>query len=254
MPIKIKNSLYSLIVLCSLLITGCTTLDGPANPDDPFESFNRSMYAFNETVDIYAFKPIARGYQAVTPDVVDRGISNFFSNLDDILIMFNNILQLKFDKAISDSARIVFNTTFGLFGFMDVATDFGIAKNDEDFGQTLGYWGVDSGPYLVLPFLGPSNIRDGIGLAADYTVLDVVYDDMSTTHTWELLSLNFIDKRADLLKAKDIVDETAPDPYAFIRDASTQRRNNLVHDGNPPDELGDDKLFEDDLFKDDITR
>lgn len=236
------------------MASGCATLDGPPNPDDPLESFNRSMYAFNETVDIYAFKPIARGYQAITPDVVDRGISNFFSNLDDILVMFNNLLQLKFDKAISDSARIVFNTTFGLLGFMDVATDFGIPKNNEDFGQTLGYWGVDSGPYLVLPFFGPSNIRDGIGLVADNTALDVVYDDMSTPHAWEMISLKLIDKRADLLKAKNIIDETAPDPYAFIRDAWTQRRNNLVYDGNPPDEFSDDDLFGDDLFKDDIIR
>lgn len=251
---ELKNIKFILLILFVLFNTGCATIEGPPNPDDPFESFNRSMYEFNETIDIYFFKPVAQGYQAVTPDVVDRGISNFFNNLDDVLVMFNNLLQLKFDQAISDSARIVFNTTFGLLGFMDVATDFGIPKNDEDFGQTLGHWGVGSGPYLVLPFFGPSNIRDGIGLVADNTTLDVVYDDMSTPHAWGLISLKFIDKRADLLKAKDIVDETAPDPYAFIRDAWTQRRNNQVYDGNPPDEFGDDNLFEDDLFKDDIVR
>jgi phospholipid-binding lipoprotein MlaA len=251
---KIKNITFSIITLSSLIVTGCTTLDGPPNPDDPLESFNRSMYAFNEKVDIYAYKPVARGYQAITPDVVDRGVSNFFSNLDDVLVMFNNIFQLKFDQAISDSARIVFNSTFGLLGFIDVATDFGLPKNNEDFGQTLGYWGVESGPYLVIPFFGPSSIRDGIGFVADNTTLDVVYDDMSDANKYGLLGLKYIDIRADLLQAKDIVDETAPDPYAFIRDAWKQRRQNLVYDGNPPDEFSEDELFEDGLFIDDIKR
>ena len=232
---------------------GCTTLDGPANPDDPLESFNRSMYSFNETLDEYAMKPIAQGYQAVTPDVVDTGITNFFSNLGDVVVFLNELLQLKFEKAIATSARIVFNSTFGLLGFMDVATDFGIPKHDEDFGQTLGHWGVDSGPYLVLPFFGPSSVRDGIGFVVDYSELDLVYDDMEAKDEYGLLSLYYVDKRADLLKAKDIVDETAPDPYAFIRDAWVQRRINKVYDGNPPEEDEDD-LFEDDLFEDDIVR
>ncbi|MDH5388014.1 MAG: VacJ family lipoprotein [Gammaproteobacteria bacterium] len=242
-----------LIILLLGLNTGCTTLDGPANPDDPFESFNRSMYSFNETLDEYAMKPIAQGYQAVTPDAVDSGITNFFSNLGDVLVLINELLQLKIEDAIATSARIVFNSTFGLFGLIDIATDFGLPKHEEDFGQTLGYWGVDSGPYLVLPFFGPSSIRDGIGLAADFTELDLVYDDMSAKDTYSLLALKYVDKRADLLKAKDIVDETAPDPYAFIRDAWVQRRLNQVYDGNPP-ETDEDDLFEDNLFNDDIVR
>lgn len=236
-----------------LILSGCATVEGPPNPDDPLESFNRSMYAFNENVDEYVLKPVAKGYKAVTPDSIDKGITNFFNNLDDIWVLFNNILQLKFDKAVSDSARIVFNTTIGLFGFIDVATEFGLPKNNEDFGQTLGYWGVDSGPYLVLPFLGPSSVRDGAGLVVDYTELDVVYDDMSDEHVIASILVQMVDKRADLLEAKDIVDETAPDPYAFIRDAWKQRRNNLVNDGAPSEELSDD-FFEDDLFKDDIVR
>jgi len=242
-----------LIILLLGINAGCTTLEGPANPDDPFESFNRSMYSFNEKLDKYAMKPIAEGYQAITPDPVDRGITNFFSNLDDVLVLINDLLQLKIDDAIATSARIVFNTTFGLLGIMDVATDFGIPKHNEDFGQTLGYWGVGSGPYLVLPFFGPSNIRDTVGFATDVTELDFVYDDMSTDHAYSLLSLKYIDKRADLLKAKDIVDETALDPYAFIRDGWIQRRKNQVFDGNAPEENPDD-LFEDDLFTDDIVR
>lgn len=251
---KIKLITSSLLTLYITILTGCTTIDGPPNPDDPFEGFNRSMYDFNETIDVYAFKPIAKGYQAVTPDTVDKGITNFFSNLDDILVFFNDILQLKFDQAIADSARIVFNTTFGLLGFMDVATDFGLPKNNEDFGQTLGYWGVESGPYLVLPFLGPSSVRDGAGLVVDNSTLDVVYDDMSAPHVRGSIGLKLIDKRADLMQATNVIDETAPDPYAFIRDAWTQRRNNLVYDGNPPDEFNDDELFEDELFEDDIIR
>jgi len=240
-----------LIILLLGFNIGCTTLDGPANPDDPFESFNRSMYSFNETLDEYAMKPIAKGYQAVTPDAVDTGITNFFSNLDDVLVLINELLQFKIEEAIATSARIVFNTTFGLFGLIDVATDFGLPKHDEDFGQTLGHWGVDSGPYLVLPFFGPSSVRDGIGLAVDFTELDLVYDDMEAKDAYGLLSVKYIDKRADLLTAKDIVDETAPDPYAFIRDAWVQRRINKVYDGNPPEE---NDLFEDDLFEDDIVR
>lgn len=235
------------------LVTGCTTLEGPKNPDDPFESFNRSMYTFNEKLDEYALKPIAEGYQAITPDPVDTGITNFFNNIGDVLTLINDLLQLKLDHAAKTSARIVFNTTIGLFGIMDVATDFGLERHEEDFGQTLGYWGVDSGPYLVLPFFGPSSVRDGLGFAADVTELDLVYDDMSLEHEVGLLSLKYIDKRADLLKAKDIVDETAPDPYAFIRDAWKQRRKNQVHDGSPPEE-NIDELFEDDLFTDDIVR
>jgi len=211
------------------------------------------MYSFNEKLDKYAMKPIAKGYQAVTPDAVDTGISNFFSNLDDVLVLINDLLQLKFKEAGVTSARIVFNSTIGLFGIMDVATDFGLPKQEEDFGQTLGYWGVGSGPYLVLPFFGPSNVRDTVGFVADNTELDFIYDDMSEKSKYQLLSLKYIDKRADLLKAKDIVDETAPDPYAFIRDAWVQRRKNKVYDGNPPEE-NEDALFEDDLFSDDIVR
>lgn len=241
-----------IMILLGLNI-GCTTIEGPANPDDPLESFNRSMYSFNETLDEYAMKPIAEGYQKITPDAVDSGITNFFSNLGDVWTLINDLLQLKIHDALTTSARIVFNSTFGLFGIMDVATDFGLEKKSEDFGQTLGYWGVDSGPYLVLPFFGPSSIRDTVGFTVDSTELDLIYDDMSARNANSLLAVKYIDIRADLLSVKDIVDETAPDPYAFIRDAWVQRRQNRVYDGNPPEEDEDD-LFEDDLFSDDIIR
>lgn len=246
----LKNGLVILLLSFNL---GCTTLEGPKNPDDPFESFNRSMYAFNEQLDEYALKPLAKGYQAITPDTVDTGVTNFFNNLDDVLVMINDLLQLKIDKAIATSARIIFNSTFGIFGIMDVATDFGLPKRNEDFGQTLGYWGVESGPYLVLPLFGSTNIRDGIGFTVDSTELDFIFDDMSADSAYALLTVKYIDIRADLLKAKDIVDETTPDPYAFIRDAWKQRRINLIYDGNPPEE-DMDELFDDGLFTDDIVR
>lgn len=233
----------------------CATIEGPANPDDPYESFNRSMFAFNEGLDKYALKPLAKGYQAVTPDFVDTGVSNFFSNLDDILVVINDLLQLKFKQAAKDFSRFVYNTTFGLGGLIDFATGFGLPKNNEDFGQTLGYWGLDAGPYLVLPIVGASSVRDAVGFAVDSTQFDPVFQSIDDEATkWSLISLKYIDIRADLLSATNIIDETAPDKYAFIRDAWIQRRLNLVHDGNPPEEFSDEDLFEDDLFTDDIKR
>lgn len=243
------------ILLLALLSASCATVGGPPNPDDPLESFNRSMFAFNETLDSYAIKPVARGYKAITPEFVDTGISNFFSNLDDILVIINDLLQLKFEQALKDFARFVYNTTFGLGGFIDVATGFGLPKNNEDFGQTLGYWGVPSGPYLVLPILGPSSVRDAAGFAVDVSYFDPVFTSIDDDATrWSAVSLKFIDIRADLLSASNIIDETAPDKYAFVRDAWIQRRQNLVHDGNPPEAFSEEELFGDDLFEDDLKR
>lgn len=250
-----KKITFIVLLICTMLSTGCATLEYPPNPDDPLEGFNRSMYEFNDTLDVYVLKPVAKGYQAVTPDIVDKGITNFFSNLDDILVIFNDIFQFKFGQATSDTARFVVNSTVGLLGFIDIASDFGLPKHKEDFGQTLGYWGVKSGPYLVLPFFGPSSVRDSIGFVVDSSIeLEVIYDNMSDAHELGMLSLKYIDKRADLLKVSNIIEETAPDPYAFTRDAWMQLRQHLVYDGNPPDDFSEDDLFEDDLFTDDIKR
>ncbi len=250
-----KKITFIALIICTLLFSGCATIEGPPNPDDPYESYNRSMFAFNDTVDTYIMKPVAKGYQAITPDPVDKGITNFFSNLDDIFVIINDLLQLKLGRAVSDTSRFVVNSTVGLLGFIDVASDIGLPKHEEDFGQTMGYWGVGSGPYLVLPFFGPSNIRDTAGFVVDAEMsLNVIYDDMSDAHQYGLISLYYIDRRADLLKASDIIEETALDPYSFIRDAWMQRRRNLIYDGNPPDDFNEDDLFEDDLFTDDIKR
>lgn len=249
-----NNFLKIAVTTWFLACTGCASLDGPPNPDDPFERYNRSMYKFNDTLDKYALKPIAKGYKKITPGSVDKAITNVFSNIDDVTVLINDLLQLKIGQAIADSARIVFNTTFGLFGIFDVATSFGLPKNNEDFGQTLGHWGVGSGPYLVLPFFGPSSPRDGLGLGVDLTEFDPITKDLDDDEKYGSFALKYIDIRADLLKATNIIEETAPDPYTFIRDAWTQRRLNLVHDGNPPDDFNEDELFEDDLFLDDTKK
>jgi len=242
-------------LLLALFNTGCATLEGPENPDDPFERFNRSIYSFNETVDEYAIKPIAEGYKKITPGTVDKGITNFFSNLDDITVIINDILQLNFTQAASDLSRFLFNTTIGIAGIMDVATEMGLKKHNEDFGQTLGVWGIDEGPYLVLPFIGPSSFRDGTGFVVDTSQFDITTVSLEGRDEAIVLSLKYLDIRADLLKASNLLEEIAPDPYAFIRDAWVQRRRHLVNNGVPPtDTKVDDQLFEDDLFKDDIIR
>lgn len=243
---------YFLLILSFLLSSSCTTLDGPANPDDPYESFNRSMFAFNDTVDKYAFKPAAKGYDFVMPDMASKGVSNFFNNVDDIVVFFNQILQFKLTDALATSARFVFNTTFGLLGLIDVATDMDLPKKNEDFGQTLAVWGVGSGPYIVLPFIGPRTIRDTAGLGVDWTYFDPVFNRQTLNQSLVTLTIKFIDVRAGLLKATNILEDTVPDRYAFVRDAWLLRREFLIYDGNPPEEFSDEDLFgEDDLFSDD---
>jgi len=248
-----NNFLPTLLIFISCLFgSGCATVDGPANPDDPFESFNRSMFAFNENVDKYAMKPVAKGYKFIMPNAASRAVSNFFRNVDDIVVFFNEILQFKLAEAAATSARFVFNSSFGLLGLIDVASDMDLAKHNEDFGQTLAVWGVDSGPYLVLPFLGPLTVRDTAGLAVDWTYFDPIFRRQTLTESLVTLTIKYIDIRAGLLKASNILDETVPDKYAFIRDAWTLRREYLIYDGNPPDEFSEDELFDDeDLFNDD---
>ena len=242
---------YCLLLIIILSGAGCTTLDGPPNPDDPYESFNRSMFAFNEGVDKYAFKPLAKGYNFIMPDFASKAVTNFFSNVDDIVVFFNQLLQFKLKAAAATSARVVFNTSFGLFGLIDVATEFDIPKQNEDFGQTLAVWGVPSGPYLVMPFIGPLSVRDTAGLAVDWTFFDPVFNRQTLRASLATLTIKYIDIRAGLLKASNILDETVPDKYAFVRDAWKLRREFLIYDGNPPADITEEELFNDeDLFKD----
>lgn len=221
------------LLLLSLLLGGCATVDGPKDPRDPLEGYNRAMYQFNDDFDRSLFKPLAEGYQNVVPKPVNTGISNFFSNLGDVLVLINDLLQFKFEQGLSDLGRISWNTTVGLFGFIDVATPMGMPKHNEDFGQTLGYWGVGSGPYIVLPFLGPSSLRDGTGLVVDWQA-----DPLNEVEGYDsrvgLMTLKAVDTRASLLRATSIIDNASLDPYAFMRDSYLQRRQSQVYDGNPP--------------------
>ena len=224
-----------------ILLQSCATLDRPADPNDPLERYNRSMYKFNDTLDKYMLKPVAKGYDAITPNPVQKAVSNFFSNLDDVLVIVNDMLQLKPGQMASDTGRVLINSTIGLFGLIDWASDIGLEKNNEDFGQTLGYWGVPAGPYFILPFLGPSTIRDTGGLVTDTYYFDPQYREIETSFpppsrrpeslVWNLTALDKVDIRAKLLQTENILDTAALDPYVFIREAWLQRRNYLVNDG-----------------------
>lgn len=193
---------------------------------DPWEGFNRPIFNFNEGLDKYALKPLAQGYRYVTPDIAEKGVSNFFDNLKDVRNLINNLLQLKFEAAGQSFARFTFNSTFGLFGLIDVATPMGIESHPEDFGQTLGYWGVPSGPYLVLPFFGPSNPRDGFSMLADGAV-DPLRQVGDTSDRNALYGLRLVDTRSRLLQAEQII---SGDKYSFIRDAYMQRREYQIND------------------------
>lgn len=215
------------------LLGGCAST---GNPRDPFEPFNRAVYQFNEGFDKVIAKPAAEFYQAVVPGVIRTGVGNFFSNLNDVIVALNNLLQGKVPDAVNDVGRVLVNTTLGVFGIMDPATALGVEKHNEDFGQTLGYWGLGPGPYIVLPFLGPSNVRDTVGWVGDVYAWPGTYLEPNRDRN-VLIGLRFIAARADLLQASQLLETAALDPYDFLRDAYLQRRRNLVHDGNPPEEI-----------------
>ena len=206
-----------------------------ASDDDPLEPMNRAIFEFNEIVDDNVLKPIAKGYKYVTPDPVEVGISNFFSNLGEIGTITNDLLQLKFAQAGRDTMRFFLNSTLGIFGIFDVATPLGLSKNKEDFGQTLGFWGVPDGPYLVLPFLGPSSLRDGPSMIVDYELSPV--EQLHHEERQVLQTLDIVDTRARLLRATKILDTAAKDKYIFIRESYLQKRESQVNDGNVKEEF-----------------
>lgn len=224
------------LLLPVLLLSGCASITSN-NPKDPFEGFNRSMYHFNDTLDRAVVKPVAEGYNSVMPSPIKKMVHNFFSNLDDVLVTGNDLLQLKFTQAASDFTRVWVNSTFGVLGLFDVADK--LEKHNEDFGQTLGYWGVSSGPYLVLPFLGPSSVRDGVGLYVDssFGVVENI-KDIPTRN--QLYLTGKLDERVQLLEKEQILEDTVVDRYSFIRDGYLMRRQSRVYDGNPPREKYDD--------------
>jgi phospholipid-binding lipoprotein MlaA len=223
-------------LLCLLLVSGCATVEGERDPRDPWEGFNRGVYRFNETFDEYLAQPVARAYVAVLHQEIRTRVGNFFSNIQDLLIGANNFLQGKFEDGVNDWARFAFNSTIGLFGIHDVASDFpGLEKHNEDFGQTLGRWGAGPGPYLILPFLGSSTVRDATGTAVDWAVQPVgEVRPIELRNT--LYGLYFVDTRAQFLEASRILEEAALDKYVFQRDAYLQRRRSLIYDGRPPRE------------------
>ena len=220
------------IFIISVFLSGCaTTAQSFNNDSDPLERYNRAVFEFNRKVDEAVLKPLAEGYKAIAPEPVDEGVTNFFSNLGDVVIIANDLMQLKLEQAAMDTGRVALNSTLGLLGIIDVATAMGFPKNNEDFGQTLGYWGVDEGYYLVLPFLGPTTTRDIWRLPVDYWFYPVSYVEPFTDRML-LRGAELIDFRADLLQASKVLDEAALDPYTFLREAYLQRRRSLVSDGD----------------------
>ncbi len=220
----------ALVVAAAVVLPGCAT--NASHPKDPFEGFNRAMFAVNEGVDT-VLKPVAQGYDKVTPDPVKTGIGNFFGNLADVWIAVNNLLQGKLTDGASDVGRFLINSTVGVLGLIDVASEIGLDKHDEDFGQTLGYWGVGDGPYLFWPVIGPRNVRDTVGFVVDVSADPVGHlEDVSARNT--LIGVRLIDYRASLLPADKVVEEAAFDKYNYLRNAYFQNRRSAIHDGNPP--------------------
>lgn len=232
-PRSLRALLLS-VLLPLLLLSGCAS----TSPRDPFEPMNRAIYSFNDGVDTALIRPVAEGYRAVLPAFVRTGVSNVFANINDVLIALNNLLQGKFVNAISDVGRVVVNTTVGIAGFFDVATHFGLEKHNEDFGQTLGYWGVGDGPYLVLPIIGPSNLRDAVARVVDFKTDPLTYVRSMRLRN-SLWGTRALSQRTELLDTSKILETAALDPYEFLRDAYLQRRRSLVYDGAPPREKDD---------------
>lgn len=216
----------------ALLLQGCASV-AAKDPRDPWEGMNRQIYSFNDKLDAAVVKPVAQAYADVLPSFVRTGVRNFMGNLGDVWTMVNAGLQLKGAAAAESLMRVAVNSTFGLYGLLDIASEAGIEKRKEDFGQTLGYWGVKPGPYVVLPLLGPATLRDTAALPIDLQASPSQYFDGNDTRSGVTM-LRLTETRAGLLKAGDAVKEASLDPYSFVRDAWLQKRAYEVYDGNPP--------------------
>jgi phospholipid-binding lipoprotein MlaA len=228
-----KNRFLLVLTAAMLLaLQGCATVKS-ADARDPWEPMNRSIYQFNDAIDTVALKPAAQLYVKVLPSMVRTGVSNFMGNLGDVWSMANSALQLKGQAAAETFMRINVNTFIGLGGILDVASEMGIEKRREDFGQTLGYWGVQPGPYVVLPLFGPSTLRDALAFPVDMqgNVTNSLADQATRN---ALLVTRLVDMRAGLLKTVDAIKASSLDPYSFVRDAYLQKRRNDIYDGNPP--------------------
>lgn len=238
---KSKLQLRGLVRSAAALVLGlglsaCATTGG--HPKDPLEPLNRATFQFNEQADRFVIRPVAQVYDYV-PLPVKTVVGNFFGNLGDVWIGVNNLLQGKFVDGLSDGGRLLVNSTVGIFGIFDIATELGLEKHDEDLGQTLGRWGVADGPYLVLPLLGPSNLRDTAGLVGDLRIDPIwTIEDMGERN--RLTALRFINRRAQLLGADTTAEQAALDKYGYMRSFYIQYRRSQVYDGRPPREKDED--------------
>lgn len=230
-PQRLIRSATRIAAACALAMTaGCAT--GPErNPADPLEPLNRATWRFNDTVDRNIAQPVARGYNRVVPRPVRTGIGNFFANLGDVPVMLNNFAQLRFADGMSDLMRIALNSSFGLLGVLDIATPAGLPAHEQDFGLTLGHYGVASGPYLVLPLFGPSTLRDAAGFGVDQYANPMTYADARLRNS--LWGLDFVSTRAHYLNATDLLEEAALDKYLFVRDAWLARRQSKLDEDKP---------------------
>lgn len=226
----------SLLFCSALLLAGCAT---GGNPKDPWESYNRAMYRFNTGLDDYLIKPVARGYNYVLPAPVRQGLGNVYNNLAEVKNIGNNLLQGKGEYAADSFARLLVNSSFGIGGLFDIMTPAGVPMREEDFGQTLAVWGIGDGPYVVLPLLGPSTVRDSAGLGTDY-FMGVLENFDSVRFRNGYYAARTVQKRSELLNVTTLVDEAALDPYSFARDGYLQRRRFVIYDGNPPREYDPD--------------
>lgn len=231
--LSIKNQPFRAIALCLAGLSLFSGISQAASEEDPWETFNRPVFLFNDTLDTWFLKPITQGYQSVTPQFMEEGVDNVFSNIGDVGNLANDLLQGKFHAAGVDTARLLVNTTAGFLGVFDVAQRMGLTRNDEDFGQTLGVWGIVSGPYVVLPLLGPSTPRDGLGLAVNRFTTAYPYMEHIPSRNTAYAS-DIVNNRAKLLKAENVI---LGDKYVFIRNAYLQNREFRVQDGQVKDDF-----------------
>ncbi|GAB2876714.1 VacJ family lipoprotein [Paraburkholderia jirisanensis] len=226
----LKPSRVAALTFGAVALAGCATVQSPSK-EDPWEGFNRTVFTFNDKVDQYALKPVAQGYVKITPQPVRDSVTNFFSNIGDVYVAANNLLQLKIADGVGDIMRVVINTIFGVGGLFDVATLAKLPKHDNDLGLTLGYYGVPAGPYMVLPLFGPSTVRDTAGYIGNYFANPISYID-SDAISWSLWGVQLVNTRANLLNASDVLEGAALDKYSFVRNAYLQRRQYLLTGGN----------------------
>ena len=232
---KIMNSAQSFKWFGLSLAIGLSLISPSALADDPWETTNTKIFKFNKRLDDLVLRPIAHGYNAIVPRVVRQGVGNFFSNIDDINVLANDLLQLKFSAAATDTGRLLINTTIGVVGVVDVASSMGLNKNEEDFGQTFGHYGIGTGPYVMLPFFGPSSVRDSFGLVLDTVFNPIQYHDEASVRTL-LVGMEQLDSRASVVVMEGLI---SGDEYLFLREAYLQQREYLVSDGQVQDDFDD---------------